>query len=314
MSTHTAHTAHTTHMSTHSAHTDDLSSNTLPDFLLEILSGFESRDQAINFLKTNKLAKHIDISKFNTHFWTLELHQRLAEHNICPIEFTSLMEEFGLKLTGSFLLQVIEGSKYFKYDIDLYVDKITPELILAIETKFNVKSISVMPTHKLATKGMTDSIESKYMSQLVDKIVNFKVPLEHNTHMFNTTYIQLIETTQAYKGIEKYIDTFDFDILQNYYDGNKFYVKNIDSINKKIAIYNEQFLGVRPFSWIVRRIKKYHGRGYQIFFGTNFLTFATKTIVRSDDNNHLIEHLEKSKNYTNMSGLEYLLTHILVKM
>jgi hypothetical protein len=129
--------------------------------------------------------------------------------------------------------------------------------------------------------------------------------------------LQLIETQDEYKSINKYIKSFDMDILENYYDGNMFYIKNLNGIINKQAIYNETFFTSRSFGWIINRISKYYKRGYQIHFGTNFLLYAHNLEIsfdkKSDHNyysmeNRILECYAPGKNTTN--GLMILLNYL----
>jgi hypothetical protein len=100
--------------------------------------------------------------------------------------------------------------------------------------------------------------------------------------------------------------------LQNYYDGIRFNVRSLENIKKKIAVYNEQFFGVRPFVWIVRRIKKYHKRGYNIHFGLNFLTRA-KQIKMTDENRqyHHVKQFNLNKTEKDIeSGFDFLMNSL----
>lgn len=293
-----------THAPTLNFEVSDSRPETLKFTLDEIMKGFSNRTDIENFIRNNNIFSPIDENKLNHFIWHNDLAKRLKEFNVNINDFENILTTHNAKLTGSFLLQIISGEKYDNYDIDLYVDNITNELQNDIMNLCHAVIEDFTPNPK----------DPKYMEQIVKEVKNFIVPnkmKDHNGHMTKPLKFQLIKTVDKYKGIELYLDTFDFDILQNYYDGIKFNVRSIENIKKKVAVYNETFFGTRTFIWIVRRIKKYDKRGFDIHFGLNFLKYAIE-VKMTNENQLYYKSQFKLKNDigTIVSGFEFLMAEL----
>jgi hypothetical protein len=83
------------------------------------------------------------------------------------------------------------------------------------------------------------------------------------------------------------LETFDYDIVKNYYHNGYLYILNPDAIKNKIATMTEKHLQERVFnnmyelSNFIKRYKKYSSRGYTIYVNNNLI------------NLHFINQLER---------------------
>lgn len=267
----------------------------------EIINGFSTRSDIENFLEKNKVFSFENEKKLNQFIWRNELSKRLSSFNVDIEDFDKFLVKHNLKLTGSFLLQVISGKEFKDYDIDIYTENITTQL----------KNDLINLFHTANEPQIGNNKDPKYMEQIVQEIQTFFVPNVFKTHKkIEPLKIQLIKTINKYQGIDAYLDTFDFNILQNYYDGITFNVRSLENIKNNVAIYNEKFFGVRSFLWIVRRIKKYHNRGYVIVFGLNFLSHAQK-IKMTKENLHYYPYAKFEKNDIDPeSGFDFLMNQL----
>lgn len=83
------------------------------------------------------------------------------------------------------------------------------------------------------------------------------------------------------------IKTFDFDIIKNYYNNEKIYIYNVNSILNKTAVMTENHLRNRVFYNLTelynftKRHEKYHNRGYNIYIEGNAIPncFIVKIII-----------------------------------
>lgn len=283
------------------SHTDNISTE-----LKEILCGFDTHLKLVEFVKNNNAMKKYSVDQINQLIWKIELKKRLESLNINFDKFNQFLINNKVKVTGSFVLQLILGETFDSYDIDLYVDTISKDLTTQIVENLGFTQIpqNIFPSFQT---------NHKYLKQIVEKVENYIVPdvyLQKTSADFRykkELKIQLIETVNTFKGIESYINTFDFDILQNYYDGNSFTVRNLNNILNKTALYNEKFLGVRPFAWIIGRITKYKKRGFSIHFGENFLQFALSESQSSYNESYYPSGQNKKNNKSSTNCLCVLL-------
>lgn len=84
------------------------------------------------------------------------------------------------------------------------------------------------------------------------------------------TKLQLIEPEEKYDTVNKYIETFDFDVLRSYFDGKKFFVSELEHINSNKTLYNLKFYN-DDFGGFVKRYMKYTNRGFDILLSSLFL-------------------------------------------
>lgn len=83
------------------------------------------------------------------------------------------------------------------------------------------------------------------------------------------------------------LESFDYDIVKNYYNQGYLYIHNKDAIKNKIATMTlEHFNGSRiinynQFDKFIKRYTKYHQRGYKIFIDSNEIkiNFINKLLI-----------------------------------
>ena len=240
--------------------------------LYEILKGFETSEQVRDFLASNYLTKNLTCYEIDQLCWTLQLNKRLADLNIDSEKFCALLKKHDMKITGSFVLQIIEGSTYEKYDIDIFVTSITKSLVTEFEKVLGVKAHFIMEvgsnsdsSHPCDEPGYSDHMD-KHKHKIVNQLVNF----DRTNKNINCT-VQLIEPHKGFDTITKYVDSFDLDVCKNFFDGDKFYVCNLKNIQNKRTIYDEGHLTDRSFITMAKRLHKYKNRGYEILFSSEFI-------------------------------------------
>ena len=143
------------------SHTTDL------EFTLdEIINGFSSRIDIDKFFQSNTLISSLNKDQLNQLIWRNELSKRLSFLNVNIEDFDNVLKKHNVKLTGSFLLQIISGEQYYNYDIDLYTDEITNELQNDVMNLF----------HTIKEEHPVNPKDHKYIEQIVANVKNFIVP------------------------------------------------------------------------------------------------------------------------------------------
>lgn len=245
---------------------DKMTSTNLQDCksIQDILMGFKNSFHAREFFMTNKICRFLSEEKIDQFCWTLDLIRKLEQFVDVP-KFMRFLIKHEASITGSFILQIISGNFYEDSDIDIYVKNITQE---------------VMNDFRLVTNDEGYLLTQKYVHEnnVYNKIVSKLAEFRCKGKKF-----QLIEPSTEYNTISDYVNTFDLDICQNYFDGSKFYIKNLSNIKQKKAIYDATYFKYRSsdkdndkrsdkvFIKFVERVCKYSARGYDIQFSINFI-------------------------------------------
>jgi hypothetical protein len=273
--------------------------------IYEIISGFDNSKQVREFLKMNKLAKNTDQYTLNQMCWAFDLTKRLQSFKIDAVKFCKFIKDNDMGITGSFILQIIKGMEYNGSDIDIFVKKITPELM----TKF-AEIIGV--NGKTLIKHNYNQKDKKFHN-IVSQLAEFNKEGQK---------FQLIEPHDEYGTIMKYVETFDFDICKNFFDGTSFYVSNLSNIINNKAVYDETYYNERSFvnttfkndktfKQMVKRVCKYNGRGYDILFSHSFIkklmseksdliilddVVVTKIVPTNERSEEFITNIKSSQN------------------
>ena len=232
--------------------------------LEQIISGFDTIQEVKAFLYNNKTMKQLSTESINQICWAFDLTKRLENIGLDASKLCDFLRKHKAGITGSFILQIIKGIAYDESDIDIFVEKITPEIISEFEGMVNAKGRIVM-THDY---NHADKRAHKIVSKLAEFIVAGKK-------------MQFIEPHRDYNSLEKYVNTFDFDICKNFFDGSNFYVTNLYNIMNNKALYDETYFNKRAFGeedliektyvQFIKRACKYHSRGYDILFSASFI-------------------------------------------
>lgn len=251
--------------------------------IYEILSQFDNSSDVSAFLKTNKLAKNLSQYDIDQICWQVDLNRRLELLNIDPKIFCECLRKHKMSITGSFVLQVIKGVDYQNYDIDIFVNSITPEIICELQTILGAGC-----KYRMRKDGDLGSIYGNIKNKKLHNIVSQLVDFERSNKQISCT-VQLIEPHEEYGTIVKYIESFDLDVCKNFYDGSHFYIESIDNIMSNKSIYYESHLDDRSFETMVKRLTKYNNRGFDIMFSTSFIRKLQKekntAQIHSFDNN-----------------------------
>lgn len=241
----------------------------------------------------NELDSEVDKQFVQNTLWTNIIKKKLSDNNIDFDILIKIMQKYNLILSGSFILQVILNETYEFSDMDFYLENVTENLL----DDFKKIGASFVDTSKQEKYGRTyinylsdDAIE-RYNLLIIKKVYN-----GYNKNC----KIQLIEPAT---NILEHLELFDLDICKNYWDGKKFYVKNLENIQNKIAYYKSDFsdLNMSNYYKMFRRIIKYQKRGFKIvfpeLFSENFISFFENNF--DDDDNYDDEYrlLKNSYNY-----------------
>lgn len=231
--------------------------------LCEVLNNLtdKSPKQILSFLKTNGLTKHLSSYDIDQISWTFEFKKRLCLMNIDPDKFCEILEKYNLAVTGSFILQIIKDTTYSESDIDIFVPKLTTDIINDLYGLLNVKE-----KYRMGKNNTYKNVVNKKAHNIVSQLVEFQS---------NKYKIQLIEPHEEYGTIIKYVESFDFDICKNFFDGKKFYVNNLENIINNKTIYDEANFNDRSFNTMLHRVNKYSKRGFDIMFSSSFIRKLT---------------------------------------
>lgn len=246
------------------------------------------------------------INRFNYQGMILNFHdfliRRLLQDRIVPtkelaIEFCDKLKETGACVAGSFILDILYNTD-FSNDIDIYDRSI-------LTTNWNVKpddwfqgfndDSRLKFTQYLYQAGFVsinqqmgpDVIIRPYIHNfLVPEIkerFNIKEEKLRDSNLYSKLgnelkhYIQIIPIameSEEKSFISKFIKaTFDLEICQNYFDGEKVYLKNMNKLNGKFdfikantkfifSIY--QSIKDRSEESTIKRMEKYNARGFHI--------------------------------------------------
>lgn len=207
----------------------------------------------------------------------LEIRKRLKEifqDNLD--EFLNLLQQTGAIISGSFILQCILN-EYWESDIDIYFPiqdneiKETPSQNPTSEIDdFLYKSRMQMTGYFAANRYGSDvDLKIKWIRNYkkLDEDKFYKSYKhfsrseiekmgENNKYTFQTILVDINKSEMQ----NFIVNTFDFDICKNIFDGNTLYIHNI----KDIVERKTQFKYSYRIQSSLLRCKKYEGRGFEI--------------------------------------------------
>ncbi len=224
-----------------------------------------------------------------------------------------------ISISGSSILQLITNNLYKHSDLDIYIDisylKVNRN---EIENIFIlIYQLIELNHYKFLNKQLNIN---RCFTQILDVINYSVINLENNHYTSLSKYLKLylsfindhdrkIELIFISTSIDTVIEnTFDYDIIKNYWSNGKLYASNEYGINNKIATmklehFNDRVLSnKREFNNFIRRYIKYTHRNYKIYIHK---THITKTIFSSIVN---IYHKKQINNATEEFSIwEYIL-------
>lgn len=198
--------------------------------------------------------------------------------------FMNLINQDYISISGSSILQIIQQEFYQNTDLDIYIE-IT-----------NFDNSKIKNIHNLI-RFLSNFIENKnsiinYYQEI--QSVNFTNHnfISNNPYFSLRKYIklfQLFENKQTNFKIElifikcdiEYMlkNTFDYDIIKNYWKQNKIYSLNYLSISNKTAtmtldhfINRILFGSKKEFTNFIDRYNKYSNRGFKMFIHKTYIT------------------------------------------
>lgn len=198
------------------------------------------------------------------------------------LEIDEIVDEFLLHfnsdimfISGSTLLQTITGIMYDNSDIDIYVNISTEEDIIHLENLVNFLK-------ELKFKSDAANVIRKTCKKILDGTFYDNEILYDHTNLINYTFKMKKENKTfdiiiMQSDIEVLIEnSFDFDIIKNYYHKNKIYsynkqIENIATIDTNYFL-NNICVNENNFHHFLKRYIKYNNRGYQIYVGKTKLS------------------------------------------
>lgn len=176
-------------------------------------------------------------------------------------ELLNLIKKYKkLSIGGSTIIEVINGDKFENSDVDIYIENIDG----------------------MSNRKLMETVEYKDLDDLLEKYNCITGYTFHETYTMEGFLVQEVQVNEGYT-LEivncRYDPEFrvkelgDLNFCNNYYDGNTFYVENINSIIEKKGVqnyrvkYNEKIMNDIGYPVIItwlNRISKYYKRGYTI--------------------------------------------------
>lgn len=241
--------------------------------------------------------------------------------------FISLINHDFISISGSSILQILQQTYYNNSDLDIYIEidnmnaykyDTILELMLFLNNNFS---------KNLLFNAYLDII-TKYYHSYHNK--NYYGEHSQNYNHFNNHYSSLkkyIKFYQLYKqnnnkielifiksNIEKLLlNTYDYDIVKNYWKQHNIYSFNIFSIYNKTAtmtlnhFITRILLGAKiEFENFIKRYIKYSNRGYTIFIHkTNITDYIFNHLIKMHLNIKYSTYIPNFTHRYNMNRLNY---------
>jgi hypothetical protein len=221
-----------------------------------------------------------------------ELFYKLLQNNLNLEKdkiniFIDLINKPYISISGSSILQILSKEFYSNSDLDIYVE---------LET-INLNEVV------LILNFLYSEFENLDLKKINNDMIIFKN--KYNEYMYNITNNDYINYINKYDSLQKYLkflltftninnkkidlifisknieilleNTFDYDIVKNYWKENNIYSYNIFSIYNKIATMTLKHFTNRvlnnhyEFNNFIKRYKKYSSRGYNIFINKIYI-------------------------------------------
>ena len=199
-------------------------------------------------------------------------------------EFIELINKPYIAISGSSILELISNDNWKGSDIDLYIDisklKDTNDLIKLLTYLFinydnEYKSLNgfklLLQILKKKLYHINRTTNPEYINETLSKYIKYYLRFTDKHKKIELIFISCdIETLL--------LNTFDYDIVKNYWKQNKVYVNNIHNINTKIACMSLKHFIIRilknknEFDNFIKRYNKYTKRGYKLFIYKTLLT------------------------------------------
>lgn len=228
--------------------------------------------------------------------------------------FKTLINYDFISISGSSILQILQEELYPNSDLDIYIEI----------NSINQSKLQII--NKLITfLGNLYQYSRQIITNYNDQIYNYYIYKTNSINTNNNTYANNNVTNTHYSSLKKYIkfyqlfqyqnrkielifirtdietlllNTFDYDIVKNYWKENSIYSFNIHSIKHKTAtmtlkhFINRIILGTpKEFRNFINRYSKYLSRDYKIFIH--------KTYISTSLFNHILK-MYVNNNYDNL--------------
>lgn len=248
-----------------------------------------------------------------------ELFNSILKKLVCndqEIEyFKSLITHNFISISGSSILQILQEKLYSNSDLDIYIEinsideskwKIINELITFLGKIYKYSRKNIMQfnnqiynyynyktNYQSQNTNQSNNINNSHYSGL-KKYIRFYQLFQYKNKKIELIFINTTIETLL-------LNTFDYDIVKNYWKMNLVYSFNLFSIQNKIAtmtlkhFINRILLGSnKEFTNFINRYSKYSSRGYKIFIH--------KTYISNNIFNHMLKMKMNNKFASNFSN------------
>lgn len=229
--------------------------------------------------------------------------------------FIQLINKDFISISGSTILQVIKEKKFENSDLDIYIeiDKlINPDNSINCDNCFNVEDLIIFLFDNFYLKTeLSKNILIDYLNKFTKLIEYFDdTTYNDDNYISLRRYLKLllpfrsdnkkIELIFISKSIKTILNnTFDYDIVKNYWKQNNIYCKNINAIDTNFAtmtlkhFIHRVLANPKEFINFIKRYDKYSSRGFKIYIHNTLLDYK-KFIY--------IINIYKSKTYNFIQG------------
>lgn len=264
----------------------------------------DCREQIFSYLGYLELLNYRSTSKDNYANIKLDFREffikKLLQLRVIPdkqsaLQFCNKLKETGACVAGSFILDILYGTS-FSNDIDIYDKSLKDERRqdYRMSDWFNgFEDNSKLQFTKYLYQGGFESISAQlgpdviirpYVHKSLAPEIKDRFGIKDDKPLWKVLnlqqskeikhYIQIIPIFMEKGDISQFIKaTFDLEICQNYFDGERVYLKNLDKLIKKtdyIKCNTKFFFSIYQDAKDIseetttKRIEKYRSRGFDI--------------------------------------------------
>lgn len=236
--------------------------------------------------------------------------EKLFENEETINYFKSLIMYDFISISGSSILQILQKELYLNSDLDIYIEidsinqykwKIINKLISFLGTLYQYTRKDIIKFNNQINNyrsNQTQNINNTHYSGLKNYIRFYQL-FQYQNKKIELIFINTnIETLL--------INTFDYDIIKNYWKQNSIYSFNLFSIQNKTAtmtlnhFINRILLGsTKEFINFINRYSKYSSRGYKIFIHKTYISNKILNhIIKMEMNNEFTSNMFNFNNFT----------------
>jgi hypothetical protein len=219
-------------------------------------------------------------------FNSILLMHLISQQNVN--KFLSFINVDYISISGSTILQILQNNIYNNADLDIYIEvsDFNKDKLNNIKQLFTfLYSLNYQYSH-LHLENLLIDLETKLQYNIIysdEQLSNYSTLKQHIKH-----YVMLINTYTEFKidfifiksDIENLIlNTFDYDIVKNYWKNNQIFSFNYDAISNKTATMHLKHFVKRilsgsrhEFANFIKRYVKYSDRQFKIIIHKTLIT------------------------------------------